>query len=56
MEFKEINGGLVNGLGEKADLEDRFLYPLLKSSAVAGSGKSGKRYVLVVPRQAQLDT
>ena len=51
MEFTEQDGGLVNGLGEKVEIEDSFLYPLLKSSAVAGSVKAGKRQVLVTQRR-----
>jgi hypothetical protein len=38
-EFREqADGTLVNGLGEAADLEDDYLYPLLKSSDIAGTG------------------
>jgi hypothetical protein len=50
MEFKEQNGNLVNGFGERVELEEQFLFPLLKSSAVAGSEKAGKRWVLVTQR------
>lgn len=56
MEFREVNGEMVNGLGEKAELEDTFLYPLLKSSAVAGSEKAGRRWVLVTQRGVGEDT
>ncbi len=47
MEFTEQDGKLINGLGERVDLEETFVYPLLKSSAVAGSEKAGLRRVLV---------
>jgi hypothetical protein len=50
MEFTEEDGRLVNGFGESVLLEDEFLYPLLKSSAVAGSGKSGERWMLITQR------
>ena len=50
MEFKEENGKLVNGFGERVELEEQFLFPLLKSSAVAGSEKAGKRWMLVTQR------
>lgn len=50
MEFTERGGKLVNGFGEGVELEDTFLYPLLKSSAVAGSEKAGVRRVLVTQR------
>jgi hypothetical protein len=56
MEFSDDGGRIVNGLGESVDLEDAFLYPLLKSSAVAGSEKSGKRWVLVTQRNVGDDT
>lgn len=56
MEFIEENGNLVNGFGERVHLEDTFLYPLLKSSAVAGSKKAGKRWMLVTQRNVGDDT
>jgi hypothetical protein len=38
-EFREqTDGTLVNGLGEAVDLEDDYLFPLLKSSDIAGTG------------------
>jgi len=56
MEFTQRNGKLVNGLGESVRLEDEFVYPLLKGSAVAGSKKSGERWVLVTQRRVGEDT
>lgn len=56
MEFREENGRLVNGFGESVDLEETFLYPLLKSSAVAGSERASKRWVLVTQRSVGDDT
>lgn len=57
MEFSEGPGGqIVNGLGEATALEDLFLFPLLKSSAVAGPEKAGKRWVLVTQRSVGEDT
>jgi hypothetical protein len=56
MEFTEENGCLLNGFGESVQIEDRFLYPLLKSSAVAGSERAGKRQVLVTQRSVGEDT
>ncbi|MBL8177998.1 MAG: hypothetical protein JNK48_25195 [Bryobacterales bacterium] len=50
MEFSERNNLLYNGLGEPADIEPALLYPLLKSSAIAGSKKSGVRRVLITQR------
>jgi hypothetical protein len=56
MEFTEQNGKLVNGFGESVRLEDELLYPLLKSSAVAGSRKAGERWVLITQRSVGEDT
>ena len=56
MEFSESSDRLVNGLGEVVDIEEDFLYPLLKSSAVAGSLKAGKRWMLVTQRGVSEDT
>jgi len=35
---EQADGTLVNGLGEAVDLEDDYLFPLLKSSDIAGTG------------------
>jgi len=56
MEFSEQNGKLINGLAESVELEDTFLYPLLKSSTVSGSEKGGLRRVLVTQRNASDNT
>ncbi len=56
MEFTERDGKLVNGFGESVDIEDEFVYPLLKSSAVAGSRRAGERWVLVTQRSVGEDT
>lgn len=48
MEFSLVDGALVNGAGEKVDLEPTYLYPLLKSSDVAnGRTSRADRFVLV---------
>lgn len=49
MEFTVENNSLINGLGEAASLEDTYVYPLLKSSGIAGS-KRTKRRVLVTQK------
>jgi hypothetical protein len=51
MEFREQPGGLVNGLGERVEIEGDLLYPLLKSSGLAGSAKAGRRWMLVPQRE-----
>jgi hypothetical protein len=48
MEFKKVNNQLVNGLGEIVDIEDTYLFPLLKGSDVAQNRtNTTERYVLV---------
>lgn len=50
MEFTRCEGGYVNGLGEVVQLEDDYLYPLLKGSDI-GSGKNWReKFVLVTQR------
>jgi hypothetical protein len=56
MEFAEKDGRLVNGLGESVQIEETFLFTLLKSSAVAGSVKGGKRKVLVTQKNVGDET
>ena len=47
LELRPSGGGLVNGFGESVDVEDEFLFPLQKSSDVAGGrGDGGKRVIL----------
>lgn len=56
MEFTRCEGGYMNGLGEFVQLEDRFLYPLLKGSDI-GSGKAWReKFVLVTQRVVGEDT
>ncbi len=51
MEFRKINNTLVNGLGEAVDIEEAYLFPLLKGSYVAqNKTKITDRYVLVTQR------
>jgi hypothetical protein len=48
MEFRKTAKGLLNGLGEAADLEPDYLFPLLKGSDLAnGQVDSTTRYVLM---------
>ncbi len=56
MEFTRCDGGYVNGLGEVVQLEDDYLYPLLKGSDI-GSGKNWReKFVLVTQRTVGEDT
>jgi hypothetical protein len=51
MEFRKVEGGFMNGLGEVVSLEETYLFPLLKGSDVAqGRIQSTDRYVLVTQR------
>ncbi|MDZ8105713.1 MAG: SAM-dependent methyltransferase [Nostoc sp. DedQUE12a] len=51
MEFRKINNTLINGLGEAVDIEETYLFPLLKGSYVAqNKTKVTDRYVLVTQR------
>lgn len=51
MELKEQDGFLVNGLGEKVDIEHIYVYPLLKGSDVANNRISTtNRFVIVTQK------
>jgi methylase of polypeptide subunit release factors len=57
MEFRLESGRLVNGLGEAVDLEEEYLFPMLKSSDVARSnGPRIRRWMLVTQRKMGEDT
>jgi hypothetical protein len=51
MEFTASDFSLVNGLGEAVDLEDDYVFPLLKSSDLANSRLEPRRFVLVPQRR-----
>jgi hypothetical protein len=51
MEFQKVEDGYINGLGEIADIESTYIYPLLKGSDVANNRISKtNRYVLVTQK------
>ena len=50
MEFTRTNGHLVNGHGERCQLEDEYLFPLLKSSDLANGRLRPTRFVLLTQR------
>lgn len=52
MELRRVGDRLENGLGETVEVEDRLLYPLLKSSELARDGDATPRRVLIVPQRA----
>jgi hypothetical protein len=51
MELKLDGKSYVNGLGERVEIEDLFLYPMLKSSDV-GNGRVEHRSMMLVTQQA----
>jgi hypothetical protein len=51
MEFTRADGHLVNGLGERCQLEDDYLFPLLKSSDLANGRLRPTRVVLLTQRR-----
>lgn len=51
MEFRKVDGVLLNGLGEIVDIEETLLFPLVKGSDVAQNRtENGDRYVLVTQK------
>jgi hypothetical protein len=57
MELTAVDSGLVNGLREKVDIEDDFLFPLLKSSDIARNRlERPARRVLVTQSRVGADT
>lgn len=50
MEFTQTERGLENGLGLVVDIEDDFLYPLLKGSDVGSDKEWRRKYVLVTQK------
>jgi hypothetical protein len=51
MEFTLANGSFVNGLGERYELEDAYMFPLLKSSDLANGRVVPTRFVLLTQRR-----
>ena len=56
MEFRGAGRIMVNGLGERVELEPTYIYPLLKSSDVANGRMTPQRYVLVTQRSPGEET
>ena len=51
MEFTRHNGRFVNGFGEQCELENDYIFPLLKSSDLANDRLRPKRFVLLTQRR-----
>jgi hypothetical protein len=56
MELTLDHGRLINGDGEAVEVEDAFLFPLLKSSDVHKGAAPGARFMLVPQRSVGEDT
>lgn len=51
MELQKVNNAYVNKLGEHYPLEATHLYPMLKSSDIAGSKECGPKRWMLVPQK-----
>lgn len=56
MEFRRDGAVYINGYGERVELEDDYLYPMLKSSDLANGEKTPERWMLVTQRFVGDDT
>lgn len=56
MEFVRHGDAYANGLGESVQLEEDFVYPLLKSSDVGNGRTAARKHVLVTQRRTGEDT
>lgn len=57
MELTKVDNTLINGFGESIDIEDTFIYPLLKGSDVAnGRIYNTKKYVIVTQNNIGIST
>lgn len=56
MELKQDNDKLINGFNEIVDVEDNYLFPLLKSSDLANNRLIPNKYVIVTQRKIGEDT
>jgi hypothetical protein len=57
MELRPISGDYINNLGEMVELEDTHLYPMLKSSDIAGSDPGQiSRWMLVTQQEVGENT
>lgn len=56
MELTREKGKYKNGFGEIVELEDEFVYPMLKSSDIANGNLEPRRWMLVTQKKANDDT
>ncbi|HVZ39564.1 MAG TPA: SAM-dependent methyltransferase [Candidatus Kapabacteria bacterium] len=50
MEFRRTDAGLANGSGELVDLEETYLFPMMKGSDI-GSGREWRGMYMLVPQR-----
>ena len=51
MELKKCDNGYVNGLGERVEIEDDMVFPLMKSSDLCGGRCDKPRSYVIVPQR-----
>lgn len=56
MELTKTGDKYENGLGESVELEEGFVYPLLKSSDIANGKLEPRRWVLITQKDVKEDT
>ena len=56
MELKRVDKSYINGFGDTVDVEEEYLFPLLKSSDLANSRLTPQRYVIVTQRKVGQET
>lgn len=56
MELTKENGKYKNKLGETFELEDDFVYPMLKSSDIAGGNLTPRLWMIVTQKEVKSDT
>jgi len=56
MEFTQTERGLVNGFGDLVDIENNFLFPLLKGSDIGSNKPWRGKYTLVTQRSVGEET
>ncbi len=56
MEFERRDGAWINGSGEVVDIEDEYLFPLVKGSDLANGKANARRAVLVTQQYPGDDT
>lgn len=56
MELTKVGDNYYNGFKEKVDIEETFIYPLLKSSDISKSNIKPRKYVIVTQKYTGDDT